>query len=54
MLDPESIKKYRKIGCIFSNKFYSHGAVLNFEVDHGECIAVREYGVYYRWRKICK
>ncbi|MFV1982225.1 MAG: hypothetical protein ACC657_01695 [Thiohalomonadales bacterium] len=46
-LTPKSLSMYRKMGCIFSNKFYSHGAILNFEGIKSEC--VKANGLY-QWK----
>lgn len=37
VLDAKNIALYRKLGCIFDNKFYSEGAVLKFPDGNSRC-----------------
>ena len=38
VLDAKNITLYRKLGCIFDNKFYSEGTVLKFADGNRRCI----------------
>ncbi|MFV2061146.1 MAG: DUF1496 domain-containing protein [Gammaproteobacteria bacterium] len=38
VLDAKNITLYRKLGCIFDNKFYSEGTVLKFADGNRQCV----------------